>query len=246
MLRPKIKKAILAHAKAEYPNESCGVIVGGEYIPCVNVAKDKRNFFEFDPIELVGAEKEGRIDVYVHSHPDGTTNPSVIDRIQMAFHGKPWMITDGTNIAKHEPDGYVAPLLGREYYHGVLDCYSLVRDYYKRELNIDLANYKRNDVWWESADNKPLYMDNFAAEGFVEVSDVQKHDLILCRLGRTEHVNHALIFLGDGTVTSENMPPVMGDSLVLHHPYGGISLRDIYSEQWQRRAAVIIRHRSLL
>ena len=245
MLTAKIKKVINAHANAEYPRECCGVIIGKEYIPCTNIAVDNAQF-EIDPMDLVGASKEGAIRAYVHSHPDGSTNPSMPDRVQMNLHGKPWIITNGIDAELHKPDGYQAPLLGREYHHGLMDCYTLVKDYYHRELGITLNDYERADVWWESADNAPLYIDNFKNEGFVEVDTIQKHDLILCRLGRTAHVNHALVFIGDGSLSSEHTDDVIGDSLVLHHPYNRESLREIYGEQWQRRAAVIIRHKSLI
>ena len=245
MLTKSIKKAIIAHAIADYPREACGVIVGKEYIPCTNIAADNAQF-EICPIDLVGASKNGEIKAYVHSHPDGSCQPSMPDKVQMNLHSKPWVITNGIDVELHKPDGYQAPLLGREYHHGLMDCYTLVKDYYQRELGITLGDYQRDDVWWESADSKPLYIDNFKAEGFVEVDTIQKHDLILCRLGRTEHVNHALVFICDGTLKSERTDKVIGDSLVLHHPYNRESLRDLYGEQWQRRTAVIIRHKSLI
>ena len=243
MLTKSIKKAITAHALAEYPRESCGVIVGKEYIPCKNIAADDAQF-EICPIDLVGAEKEGKIKAYVHSHPDGNCEPSQPDRVQMNLHGLPWIITNGVDVELHKPDGYQAPLLGREYHHGLMDCYTLVKDYYARELGITLNDYDRDDVWWESAKSKPLYLDNFKAEGFVEVNTIQKHDAILCRLGRTEHVNHALVFIGDGNLSSERTEDVISDCLVLHHPYNRESLREIYGEQWQRRTHVILRHES--
>lgn len=245
MLTTKIKKAINAHANECYPREACGVIIGKEYIPCKNVAADDAQF-EIDVIDLVGAEKEGKILAYCHSHPDGTTAPSQPDRVQMNLHGLPWIITDGENVELHKPDGYQAPLLGREYHHGLMDCYSLVKDYYQRELGITLNYYERTDEWWTDAKSKPLYVDNFKKEGFVEVDTIQEHDLILARLGRTAHVNHALVFIGDGQLKSERTEDVIGDCLVLHHPYGRDSIREIYGESWQRRAAMIIRHKSLI
>lgn len=245
MLTKSIKSEIIAHAKRDYPREACGVIIGKEYIPCKNIAVDDAQF-EICPIDLVGAAKEGAIRAYVHSHPDGSCQPSMPDKVQMNLHGLPWVITNGIDVECHKPDGYQAPLLGREYHHGLMDCYTLVKDYYQRELGITLSDYERDDVWWESADSKPLYLNNFRSEGFVEVDTIQEHDLILCRLGRTEHVNHALIFIGDGQLKSERTEDVVGDSLVLHHPYNRESLREIYGEQWQRRAAVIIRHKSLI
>lgn len=245
MLTKSIKAAIIAHANAEYPREACGVIVSGEYIPCTNISPDNAQF-EIDPWDLVGASKEGEIVAYVHSHPDGNTRPSMPDRVQMNLHGLPWVITNGIDVEMHEPDGYQAPLLGREYHHGIMDCYTLIQDYYQRELSITLSNYERADAWWEDKDSKPLYLNGFKKEGFVEVDTIQKHDIVLCRLGRTEHVNHALLFIGDGKLKSERTDDVIGNDLVLHHPYGRESLREIYGENWQRRAAVIIRHKSLM
>lgn len=248
MLTDEIRNAINAHANECHPKEACGVIVNGEYIPCTNISTDD-NQFEIDVIDLVGAEKEGKITAYVHSHSgfgEASTKPSQLDMVQMGLHGLPWVIANGVDVDLYQPIDYKAPLLGRNYYHGTLDCYSLVKDYYQRELGITLGDYKRDDVWWESADSEPLYLDNFKAEGFIEVDTIREHDLILCRLGRTEHVNHALVFIGDGKLKSERTDDVIGDSLVLHHPYNRESLREIYGEQWQRRAAIIIRHKSLI
>ena len=247
MLTKSIKKAIIAHAIADYPRESCGVIIGKEYMPCKNIASDDAQF-EISPIDLVGASKKGEILAYVHSHPDGSTNPSMPDRVQMNLHGKPWIITNAIEVALHKPEGYQAPLLGREYYHGLMDCYTLIKDYYQRELDITLNDYERKEAWWESAKSKPLYLDNFKKEGFVAIDTdtIKKHDAILFRLGKTEHVNHAAVFIGDGSLSSERTEAVISDCLILHHPYGRQSLRELYGEQWQRRAHVILRHKSLM
>lgn len=248
MLTKSIKAAINAHANECHPKEACGVIVNGEYIPCTNVSSDN-NQFEIDVMDLVGAEKEGKIQAYVHSHSgfgEASTKPSQLDMIQMGLHGLPWVIANGVDVDLYHPTDYQAPLIGRDYYHGTLDCYTLIRDYYQRELGITLGDYERADAWWEDKDSKPLYLDGFKKEGFVEVDNVQKHDIILARLGRTAHVNHALVFIGDGSLKSEPTEDVIGDCLVLHHPYGRESLREIYGEQWQRRAAMIIRHKSLI
>ena len=165
MLTKSIKAAITAHANAEYPREACGVIVNGEYIPCTNISPDNAQF-EIDPWDIVGASKEGEITAYVHSHPDGSCTPSQPDRVQMSKHGLPWIITNGVDVELHELDGYQAPLLGREYHHGLMDCYTLVKDYYQRELGIYLNDYKRKDEWWIDAKSKPLYLDGFKKEGF--------------------------------------------------------------------------------
>lgn len=248
MLTDEVKRSINAHANECHPKECCGVILNGEYVPCKNISPDDAQF-EICPYDLVRAEKEGKIQAYVHSHSgygEASTKPSQLDMLQMGLHGLPWVIANGVDVDLYHPTDYQAPLIGRDYYHGTLDCYTLVKDYYQRELGITLNDYERTDEWWTDAKSKPLYLDNFKKEGFVEVDTIQKHDLILARLGRTVHVNHALVFIGYGTLKSERTEDVIGDCLVLHHPYGRDSIREIYGESWQRRAAMIIRHKSLI
>ncbi len=111
---------------------------------------------------------------------------------------------------------------------------------------------------WRQID--PLFLSDLCGrEGFILESlgndvflsdlcgrEVQKHDVILCRVGRTHHVNHALIYLGDGNLTSEKAPKVIGDNLVLHHPHGRLSVREIYGESWQKRTAMVVRHQVII
>lgn len=121
-------------------------------------------------------------------------------------------------------------LLGKEYQHGIQDCYSLVRHYYAY-LGIDLPDFARDDGWWECPSHKPLYEANFSQVGFFVVTDIQLHDVILCKVGKTYHINHALIYIGNGQI--------------LHHPYGRLSLRELFNERWQKRMIMAIRHQTL-
>ena len=242
------REAILNHAATCYPCESCGVIVNRTYIECENIA-DSDNEFVINPRDIVRAERLGRIEAIVHSHPDGSTKPSTFDRLQMPLHELPWVIVSypEIDIKVHKAKAYTAPLINREYIHGVLDCFSIVRDYYARELDIDIDNFERKDLWWEDAANADLYVDNFSSQGFVQVDNLQRHDVILCRVQPTAHVNHALIYLcDDGQLLSETTETVIGDHLVLHHPYRRRSRREIYGNVWQERSAIIVRHKSFM
>ena len=240
-----IEQSIVKHYNDCYPRECCGLIFNDSYHPCRNISPYDSQF-EIDPKDWVRCSKLGKIKTIVHSHPDGSTEPSMVDRVEMQHHGLPWMITNGSQFSTHHPKDYKAPLLGRDYFHGIMDCYTLIKDYYFRELDLTLNDYKRADKWWELKEADSLYLDNFKKEGFVEVENLQKHDVILCRLGRTEHVNHACIFIGEGDLISEDSPKVIGDSLILHHPYNRPSLREVYGQMWQNRAHVIVRHKTLL
>lgn len=242
------KDAMFNHAAACYPRESCGLLVNREYIECENIAVSDSEF-KINPRDVVKAEKLGKIEAIVHSHPNGSTKPSTADLMQMQHHNVPWIIVayPELDIKVHAAKEYKAPLINREYIHGVLDCFSIVRDYYDRELGIEIDNFERQDKWWESASNSDLYIDNFAAQGFVQVDTLQRHDVILCRVQPTEYVNHALVYLGnDGSLTSETTETAIGEHLVLHHPYMRRSRREIYGNVWQQRKAIIVRHKSLM
>ena len=243
-LTKKLKTAIEVHAAACYPRECCGVIVGTEYLSCKNIATNQDQF-EIDHVDLASAEDRGEILAYVHSHPDGSTAPSQVDLVQMAHHGKPWVICAYPDIdfAVHQPSDYKAPLIGRDYFHGLQDCYTIVKDFYSRELGIDLPEYERNDEWWTNANNPSLYLDNYKAAGFYQVDSPQYGDMLVCLVGRTEHPNHAAIYLGDnGELKSETSNPCVGSALILHHPYGRKSVREIYGQQWFERTVMVLRH----
>ena len=252
------KRLIHAHAKICYPAECCGLIIDGQYYPCDNVAVNPAEHFEIDPIDMFEMQEyHGEIQAIVHSHPNGNAEPSEVDKVQMGLHDIDWVIvglghtpTGATycDIKRHKPTTYQSPLLGREYYHGVQDCYSLVQDYYSRDLDIHLPDFHRTDGWWEKEHHLPLYENNFTKAGFIKMqdkNDLQKHDVILCRVGRTHHVNHALIYVGDGKLKSETTPDCVGNALILHHPHGSLSVREIYGDNWQRRTAMVVRHQAL-
>lgn len=85
------KEAMLNHAAACYPREACGLLVNRQYIECENIATSDSEF-KINPRDVVKAEKLGKIEAIVHSHPNGSTKPSTFDLIQMQYHNVPWII----------------------------------------------------------------------------------------------------------------------------------------------------------
>lgn len=243
-LTAKLKKAIQTHAAECFPLECCGLIVNNTYVPCRNIS-DNKDQFEIHHKDLAKAEDTGEIQAYVHSHPNASARASEIDLLQIELHQKPWVICAYPDIEfqVYEPCGYKAPLVGRNYIHGIQDCYSIVRDFYERELGVYLPDYEREDAWWEFKESKSLYLDGFGEAGFIEVNDLQYGDVMLCRVGRTEHVNHAIIWLGDQTeLKSEQTEACVGSSIILHHPYGRKSVREVFGRQWQERVVKVVRY----
>lgn len=221
-----------AHAAAEHPKEACGALVTAagrdRYVPCRNVADCPEETFALEPADYLRASETGEILAVCHSHPDGPATPSQADRSACEASGLPWYILSwpAAELYRIEPVGYEAPLIGRPFVHGVHDCYSLVRDYYRRELAIELPDFPRAELWWEKGYN--LYAENFKKAGFCTVEDLQKHDVILMQV-QASVTNHAAVHLGD--------------SIILHHLYGRLSGRTVYGGYWAKHTTHILRHR---
>lgn len=226
---------IRAHAERDYPRESCGLVIVRKgrrrYIPVRNIA-DKNEHFVMHPEDQAAAEDEGAVVMVVHSHPNIPARPSQADLVGCELSGLPWLIVNWPTGAVHtfEPSGYKAPLYGREFSHGVLDCYTFIRDHYREALAIDLPDFDRPDEWWLKGRN--LYLDGFASAGFVRVMEKPtEHDVLLMQVG-SQVPNHGAVYLGDGCIA--------------HHQSNRLSSRDVFGGWYQKITSHVLRHRSLI
>ena len=234
-LSERLKTEIMAHAKAEDPRECCGLIVvvkgRRRYFPCRNIAATPDEHFILDPADYAAAEDQGEIMAVVHSHPTTQPTPSPADRLSCNATGLPWIIVNPKIEAWGgcEPEHFELPYVGREFVFGVVDCYSLVRDWYAREWNLELADFSRRDQFWERGEN--LYVDNYASQGFrrIDFTELAYGDLLLMQLGSTLP-NHAAIYLGD--------------QQILHHIQGRLSSRDVLGGYYVKNTAMVLRHES--
>lgn len=236
-------EAIRAHAVEEYPRECCGLVLvvkGRErYQPCTNAAQGSEHFV-LPAEEYAAAADQGEILAVVHSHPNAPAAPSQADLVSCEASGLPWHImrvdlVDGAPAADEmvtiEPSGYEAPLVGRQFSHGVLDCYQLIVDWYARERGIALKQFARADEWWNDG-KSDLYTEGFPQAGFVKLPDgapIEVGDVILMQIRARNGVpNHAAIYLGDG--------------LILHHLHGRLSSRDLYGGYYLENTRAILRY----
>ncbi len=229
-----VLEAIASHAKVEYPRECCGLIISRKgkegYIPCRNIAEYSQDFC-IHPEDYASAEDAGKVICVVHSHVHTPPTPTQADLIECERSGIPWLIMNWPtgSIHEFEPTGYVAPLEGRPFIHAVTDCYSLIRDYYRQVLNIELPDFDRDYEWWNKGQN--LYLENFEKAGFSVVKDLKEYDVVLLKF-RSNVPNHA------GIITS--------DGCIFHHQQGRLSSKEVYGG-WLRKATVkTIRHKDLM
>ena len=216
------KDAALVHAKDQDPKEAVGLLLnvkGKErYFPCQNLAITNYQEFILNPEDYVKADNLGEIIGIFHSHPITPPTPSQADRISCEHSNLPLYIvnTKTDQWADLKPEGYKPELCGRPWVWGITDCWSLVRDWYKKEKNIDLVDYERSITPEEFLEN-PLFEKYAKNTGFRELANdeaLKKGDVLLMSILHPT-LNHVAIFLGD---------------MVLHHLADRLSCKEPYSE----------------
>lgn len=193
-----------------YPNEAGAVFINNECYEVTNVSPTPTKAMQFSGEELLKLEMQhGPIEKYIHSHPfDSSKIPtdyryqpewaSTQDMSMWIALNKPFGIvaTDGVgcNPVLWYDDANRAPLLGRQFIHGLHDCYSVIRDQF-HVRGIDLPNFPRGWDWWNHGEN--LYIDNFTKAGFVEIprEDATVNDCIIYKIG-ARSPNHAAVIVG--------------------------------------------------
>lgn len=231
-LTPELLQAIETHGLEQLPREACGLLAIERgvlaYHPCANLAVGTDQFV-LAPEDYAAIEARADIVAIVHTHPHLPASPSQADRVACEASGLPWVILSIPNadVQTLAPEGYEAPLIGREWSHGVLDCYAIIRDWYRLERGISLPDFPRSDEWWKRGGN--LYVENFEAAGFVRVdeSELAEGDVILMQMG-SPVPNHGAVYLGD-----ERM---------LHHLQNRLSCRDIYGGIWKKHTTHVLRY----
>lgn len=124
-------------------------------------------------------------------------------------------------------------LVGREYVSGKVDCYAIIRDFYKQNFDIDLPNYARPTHFWMADVN--LYMERYYKNGFrvldVHPSEYQIGDVILISY-MSKFPNHAAVLVENGQI--------------LHHFTNRLSNVDNYRGIWRNNTTAILRHKDVV
>ena len=244
------------HARQVFPEESCGLIVGGTYLPLTNQSEHPSVHSEGDPgcgCRLCSFKIADRdylplareIEFVVHSHPYGPAFPSKSDMTHQETSGAAWLIVslDETRFGPVTVWGGACPaepMIGREFVHGISDCYTIIRDAFALGKEgmaaqgmewpfdpITLPLYPRQDAWWEGESDN-FYEEEPQKIGFVEVdaSEVRPGDVFLASI-RSPRLNHGGVLLGN--------------NLILHHLPQRLSRREP-AGIWARSAEKWVRY----
>lgn len=207
MISKKVEDQIKEYAIRSYPMEMCGFVLGDEFIPVGNTHENPEKFFRVEPHHWADYALE--CTAFIHSHPDWYPCPSERDMLNQISTCIPWGIvaTDGkkaTDITFFGDQVPTPDLRHRTFCHGVTDCYSIIRDWYKLERGVFLKEIPRSWEWWN--DGKDLYKDHFKEVGFHIIPEevILKEgpkigDVFLANIGHgVLKLNHGGVYTGRG------------------------------------------------
>lgn len=197
------------HAMVCYPEEAVGAVTPNGYEPLRNVHPDPGRFFDCHE-ELAPILQAGDLRALIHSHPNGPFGPSETDMAQQLAMAIPWGITVCDGTASADPwfwgDGIpTPPLEGRSFRHGPSgsdgkgDCFALIRDWYRIERGVHLADWPRSDEWWKAG--RDFYRTNYREWGFEPINgDTARRGDVWFMQILSNVPNHGAIYLGEGKI----------------------------------------------
>lgn len=175
----KIKNFIINDCEKRKHEEACGLLYKKNniinVISCSNDSKTPTKTFIINESTVDEVSKKGQIIGYYHSH------------IHKNDHGLSWIdkamseYTHFFSILYHihskrihiyKPCGWVAPLIGRDYYTGFFDSFSLIKDYYKSTISINnnFTYYRYiKPLWQISVNNNKALSKVVEKYGFFEI-----------------------------------------------------------------------------
>lgn len=233
MISQEAKRLIVAEATKSIPNEACGFIVDGKVMVCKNVHSSPTDHFAIAAEDYAKAEESGTIEAVFHSHGrDDLPKFSSHDIASCKESNLPWILyslkTGGFTTI--DPTGN-APYTERPWAYGVHDCYSLTRDFYRRELGIVLDDFHRGEeMEWQQRDWK-MFAANYAKQGFRRIErPEQKGDILLMQIDAPSP-NHVGVMTGNGM-------------LFYHHLMDRLSEQSIWGGMWEKVTTLVLRHES--
>lgn len=198
------KDKIIKHALEDIENEICGLIIQHEksYIifQCRNIHSDKQHNVIIHPEDYLSASFLGKIIGFYHSHKeqDYLSNKDITSSINNNLICVMFCIKTNNFFVfnpftqKHKYKNY----LNKKFDFNDFNCYTLVKDFYKNEFNIDFPNYKINEEWHKKEKNKiNNEYDKIFNKILKETTKPKEGDIIIFKFFNFS--NHLAIYLNE-------------------------------------------------
>ena len=257
------KTIIVQRAKLSPNEEVCGFIMhrvrrggdeGVKQLP--NIAADRSDSFEIAESAVKRAVDSGKLLAVWHSHPL-ESQPAILSPEDIAMskaRGIPYLLyhpafeqwdyfdPSGTHPFPLELDPALTPdqleyYLGRRFVWNRSDCASLVIDYYKGVLGINLLDYPRGGIDPTCVANEDwdVIQQNYAANGFRKLDRDEPRQngdsAVVCLAGPNPH---HFVILHDASA-----------NVGLHILENQVSTKVFYGEALQQRTRLILRHKTM-
>ena len=194
------------------PNsESCGFITIKHFVnsapifeifPSENLAEYSYNQFEISIDHFNFVSKTKKIFCIYHSHviPNSNENFSKEDIFLSETYKIPILVysTETKKFNWYKPFSAIENFKNRPFLIGINDCFALVRDYYYKELSIELLDFYRSTNPFLSIDlQKIIRKNNFIA---IKLQDIKKHDVIIIKDETPIFEYSSILYLGNNKV----------------------------------------------
>lgn len=233
-----IKDQIIDLSAADPSRESCGYIyrdwVGiPKVLQCENIAENPAEEFEISMEDFVKVQGLDHPLAVYHSHPAASLGFSPADLECAEEMALPFYLYDLATQTWHEyiPKSYESDFLGRQWCVGFDDCYSLVRNYFRKIHGIYMGDYDRDESM--SHEERGVIAHQYEHEGFVVVSNDQIT------------VGDVMVFKTDKALP-QHFGVYQGANRFYHHPIKGLSCEEPLSDRWFSRLISVFRHKSLV
>ncbi|NBW09897.1 MAG: hypothetical protein EBR82_17915 [Caulobacteraceae bacterium] len=239
MIDKKIKNFIKKEALLNNPNECCGFIIQEDEkfrcIPINNISQNPKENFEILSLDFLKVKQKYKKIYYIyHSHTNENQEITEKDKTCSENLMVPIIMYNiNHDILKiYEPIKIKNEYIGRYYEHGRYDCFKLIEDYYRNELNInfnyDRTFYRKSLI---EMDIKSEIFKYFQQNNFELIKDNKYHinDILFMDFFLDKNPKHFALYLGDDKI--------------LHQPMNGFSKIENYSDFYRKRLYAFFRRK---
>lgn len=233
-----VKHKIIELSRSDSAREACGFVYRDwagqpQVLSCQNIAENPHEEFEISMEDSIRVQSLGNVFAVYHSHPQASLGFSPADLECAEEMCLPFYMYDVATDSWHEyiPKSYDSNYLGRQWCVGLDDCYSVVRNYFRKTHGIYLGDYDRDESMGH--EEAGVIAHHYEHEGFVIVPK------------ETARESDVLVFKTDKALPQHFGVLGVGNKF-LHHPINGLSRWEPLTDRWLSRLISVFRHENLV